>query len=37
VTYNNNTLMYGLHPSQAGGTATLSADGKSTSIIVTVN
>ncbi len=37
TTYNNNTLMYGLHPSQAGGTATLSADGKSTSIIVTVN
>jgi len=35
-TYNNNTLMYGLHPSQSGGTATLSADGKSTSIIVTV-
>jgi len=37
TTYLNNTLMYGLHPSQAGGTATLSADGRSTSITVTVN
>ena len=36
VTYLNNTVMYGLHPSQAGSTATLSADGKSTSIIVNV-
>jgi fibronectin type 3 domain-containing protein len=36
VTYLNNTVMYGLHPSQAGSTATLSADGTSTSIIVNV-
>jgi fibronectin type 3 domain-containing protein len=35
TTYNNNTLMYGLHPSQTTGT-TLSPDGRSTSIIVTV-
>jgi fibronectin type 3 domain-containing protein len=34
VDYFNNTVMYGLHPSQVGSTATLSADGKSTSIIV---